>query len=263
MPAESTGAQGRVKKVSVLTATFQRPHYLPHLVRTFKHQTYPDKELVILDDSPVPDANLERLAQSDPEIRYTHIPQRLRLGAKRNLLVEQARGEIVALFDDDDYYAPQYIETMVAHLGDKDFFTLSAWYAYSLKDSFFAYWDTAVILPQHYRVHPRDALTVVDGEQLKVYADAYLWGFGFSYVFKKAVYPVAQFGQDWNDDYQFAQRLGQAGFSRHCLPDQEGLVLHMIHQGNVSCILPQYRLPVFLLPAVFGDDIIQSGLIRV
>ena len=41
-------------KVSVLAPTYQREQYLPALYTLFQAQTYPDLELLVLDDSPQP-----------------------------------------------------------------------------------------------------------------------------------------------------------------------------------------------------------------
>src|SRR4051794_13447300 len=103
-------------KVSVITPTFGRERYLPSLFRCFAEQTYADRELLVYDDSPHPSPFMTSLA--DPRVTYRHHPQRLTIGEKRNRLIEQARGEVVAFFDDDDCYAPGYLEAMVAALGD-------------------------------------------------------------------------------------------------------------------------------------------------
>ena len=40
----------------------------------------------------------------------------MNLGPKRNRFLEFVRGAVVAQFDDDDLYAPRYLDTMVAAL---------------------------------------------------------------------------------------------------------------------------------------------------
>ena len=51
------------------------------------------------------------------------------LGAKRNRLAAEATGDVLAHFDDDDLYAPEYIATMVGAMEREgaDFVKLSAW----------------------------------------------------------------------------------------------------------------------------------------
>jgi hypothetical protein len=39
------------------------------------------------------------------------------VSAKRNWLCERASAPAIAQFDDDDYYAPHYLATMLARLG--------------------------------------------------------------------------------------------------------------------------------------------------
>src|SRR3954471_5913053 len=105
-------------KVSVVTPTFGREKYLPGLLACFAAQTHTDRELLILDDSPAPSTFFGGLA--DSRVRYVHSKERLTIGEKRNRLVEMATGEVIASFDDDDYYAPGYLTAMLDGLGDAD-----------------------------------------------------------------------------------------------------------------------------------------------
>ncbi len=89
--------------VSVVTPTFARSAFLPYLRRFFEWQTYPNKELVVLDDSPQSNAGI--FAGND-RIRYFHSTSRIDIGVKRNELNKLAKGDVIVCFDDDDYYAP-------------------------------------------------------------------------------------------------------------------------------------------------------------
>lgn len=62
----------------------------------------------ILDDSVQPSAYF--LAQSDPRIRYHRVGARQCVGDKRNWLSGQARDAIIAHVEDEEHYAPQYLE---------------------------------------------------------------------------------------------------------------------------------------------------------
>jgi glycosyltransferase involved in cell wall biosynthesis len=252
--------------VSVITPTFQRQGYLAHLVRFFSAQTYPHKELLIWDDSPEPCGEaLQAQIQALQNVRYIHWPERLSVGAKRNKLIAEARGEIIVHFDDDDYYAPSYLQTMVDYLAHADFVTLSAWYAYRVSDAFFGYWDTATPFKHHFKLAANDAVSIVDGDLMRQpdYIDANVWGFGFSYAYKKAVSQQAPFSDiNFGEDYDFVNKLRQHPFTLQTAPDTTGLVLHLLHMTNLSCIFPQYRLPSTLLPAVFGSGISQCDYIK-
>jgi glycosyltransferase involved in cell wall biosynthesis len=81
----------------------------------FQRQDYINKELVILDDG---QDCVEDLIPEDPCIRYVHLPNRLSLGAKRNLACELSKGDLIAHWDDDDWMAPSRITTQVHRLCD-------------------------------------------------------------------------------------------------------------------------------------------------
>ncbi len=87
----------------------------------FRNQTYPkDKiEWIILDDGTDKIKDLIKSANI-PQIKYYELPEKITLGAKRNLMHEKTKGEIIVYMDDDDYYPPDRIEHAVETLlGDK------------------------------------------------------------------------------------------------------------------------------------------------
>lgn len=92
--------------------TKDRLRYLPRAIRCFQAQTYQSKELLILDDG---DESAEALVSKydDPQIRYARCSHSGTLGAKRNLACDQARGEYIAHWDDDDWSHPNRLATML------------------------------------------------------------------------------------------------------------------------------------------------------
>jgi len=100
--------------VSVICPTYNRRQFLPNLIHQFNYQTYPQSymELIILDDSPTSNADI---IPKQGNIKYTHLPEKLILGRKRNLINSMTTGDIIVCFDDDDYYSPE----RVAHAVNK------------------------------------------------------------------------------------------------------------------------------------------------
>jgi glycosyltransferase involved in cell wall biosynthesis len=80
-------------------------------VRYFLAQDYPHRELIILDDA---GGTLGARLPDDPRIRYEQMPADTSIGGKRNRGVELSRGEIVAQWDDDDWYAPGRLSAQAA-----------------------------------------------------------------------------------------------------------------------------------------------------
>jgi glycosyltransferase involved in cell wall biosynthesis len=96
--------------------THNRRSFLPQSIRCFLRQDYPNRELLIIDDGS--DA-ISELVPEDERIRYLRLPARLRLGAKRNLACEEARGEFIVHWDDDDWYPPHRISAQVHALVER------------------------------------------------------------------------------------------------------------------------------------------------
>jgi glycosyltransferase involved in cell wall biosynthesis len=88
--------------VTCIMPTADRRGFVPDAIRYFTRQTYPNRELLILDDG---QDSIADLVPACEQIRYVRLERRLSIGAKRNLACELARGEIIAHWDDDDWIA--------------------------------------------------------------------------------------------------------------------------------------------------------------
>ena len=243
--------------VSVVTPTYGRAHLLPHVHRCFARQTWPDREWLVLDDSPQPSPFM--LTLDDPRVRYHHRPDRLPLGSKRNWLAAQARGELIAHFDDDDHYTPEYLARMVAHLGDADLVKLAGFFIYSLTAAVFAYWDTRDLPRVLWRLRgeqpPELHPTVGQSpELLAAFSHKNLHGYGFSYLYRRQLLPALAFPElAHGEDYEFVVALQRAGRPLRLVADDQGLALAIRHPGCQSVLFPQYLLPTVLLPRFFPD----------
>jgi len=103
--------------VSVLTPTYNRRKFIPHLIKCFKHQEYPQEKLewIILDDGTDKVGDIFA-ASGLKNVRYYSEDIKLNIGAKRNKLNELAKGEIIVCMDDDDYYPPERVSHVVNRL---------------------------------------------------------------------------------------------------------------------------------------------------
>lgn len=101
--------------VSVLTPTYNRRLFLPQLLRSFRLQTYPTDrlELLVLDDGT---DCAQDLLENIPGVRYLRGAPGTPVGAKRNALIQAARGDILVHMDDDDYYPPARVAHAVERL---------------------------------------------------------------------------------------------------------------------------------------------------
>lgn len=104
--------------VSAIMPTRARPQYAAEAVECFLSQTYPDKELVIIDDADDPSFTEPLIAEFliKGNIQYHRIAKRLTVGAKRNLACSRASGSVLIHWDSDDHSAPQRIKDQVTRL---------------------------------------------------------------------------------------------------------------------------------------------------
>lgn len=103
---------GILVRVSCLTATYGRYSVLCEAVTCFVEQDYPDKELIILNNHPVP------LKCDLPQVTIFNEPEYETLGDCRNRLLELANGDFVRTWDDDDLYMPWAISQGVENIGN-------------------------------------------------------------------------------------------------------------------------------------------------
>jgi glycosyltransferase involved in cell wall biosynthesis len=82
--------------------TCDRRFFVPQSIRYFLRQDYPNRELIVVDDGT---DSIADLIPQESRIRYLRLPRRHSIGAKRNLACEQAAGEVIAHWDDDDWMA--------------------------------------------------------------------------------------------------------------------------------------------------------------
>lgn len=185
--------------VSCLMATHGRYTEVCRTVWDFLLQDYPNRELVILNNHPQP----LQLPRKDPRVRIINEPGHATLGDCRRRLLQEARGEFVRTWDDDDVYLPWAISQGVAHIGDKIAFKPQySWFnpergGFRLEDNVF---EAAMLTRTDFaREHPYQAtagdehLPLVDAihntpgalvrRDLGVWASyVYRWGWGVHHI---------------------------------------------------------------------------------
>jgi glycosyltransferase involved in cell wall biosynthesis len=101
--------------VTCICPTGNRQHLIPLAIRSFLNQTHTDSELLIVDSG-----YIHTVPPENPRIRYMHLPlNRVYVtGVKRNICCENARGEIIVHWDDDDWSHPERVARQVARLAE-------------------------------------------------------------------------------------------------------------------------------------------------
>jgi glycosyltransferase involved in cell wall biosynthesis len=104
-------------RVSVVTSTFNRSERLRKAIESVLNQTYPDWEMVIVDDCSTD--NTEEVVKSyrDERIRYFKLDKNFGNDTHpKNRGILEARGEYIAFLDDDNDYRPDHLAALVREL---------------------------------------------------------------------------------------------------------------------------------------------------
>ncbi len=102
-------------RVSVLIGAWNNASTLPRAIGSILDQTLSELELLVLDDGSEDHTQRVVEAIADPRVRYIQLPHR-GIAATLNDGLEQARAELVAVLDADDWALPGRLEAQCALL---------------------------------------------------------------------------------------------------------------------------------------------------
>ncbi|WP_230986533.1 glycosyltransferase [Cohnella fermenti] len=109
-------AGARDAGVSVVVCT-NRPAYLGNIIDNYSRQHYRKKELIlIVNDDSADLAMYRRVASRAGRASVYRMPSRISLGQCLNAGMGLAKLPLIAKFDDDDYYSPNYLKEQVGAL---------------------------------------------------------------------------------------------------------------------------------------------------
>lgn len=100
--------------ISVIVPVYNSVKSLRHCVQAIENQTYPNWELILVDDgSSDGSAELcDKLAAENAGIQVIHKPNG-GVSSARNAGIDAAKGEYITFCDSDDYLEPDYLENLV------------------------------------------------------------------------------------------------------------------------------------------------------
>lgn len=221
-------------KVTVtVPTTFWRYKYLHRIIKCFINQTYPNKELVILDTDSTPEQSkhiydkLLRLYVDNNTIHYHYYNDSLSIGIKRNILASLSSGQYICHFDDDDYYYPEYITTMYSALDGHDFIKLASYTLYKAEEctqqgpapGHFSYWNFGKVAPyKKYKNFPGK------------------YGYGFTYFYdKKWIEEIPMEDMNLEEDSTWLKAAMRHGIMhKYILETDKPLTIHTIHSTSTS-----------------------------
>lgn len=107
---------------SIVIPTYNRASFLPVAIESLLNQTFPDWELIIIDDGSTDKTCevVQRFQDSDCRIRYYYQSNQER-SAARNHGIRQAKGSYICFLDSDDYYLNHHLQVFHEEIDKQDF----------------------------------------------------------------------------------------------------------------------------------------------
>lgn len=99
--------------ISIIIATYNRATVVGSAIRSALAQTYPNKQIIVVDDGSAD--NTEEIVKAFPQVEYILQPH-ARQAAARNNGYQHSKGTFIATLDSDDRWHPQFLEKCVAFL---------------------------------------------------------------------------------------------------------------------------------------------------
>lgn len=95
--------------VSIILST-KKPQFIDNLFANYKRQIWGKKEIIlILNKDNLNLAKYKEKAKYFPNVSVYQLPEKTSLGMCLNYAIDRSKHEIIAKFDDDDYYGPYYL----------------------------------------------------------------------------------------------------------------------------------------------------------
>ncbi|MCB0107195.1 MAG: glycosyltransferase family 2 protein [Caldilineaceae bacterium] len=105
----------KIPRVSIIMPAYNQARYIAEAIQSVLEQSYPDWELIIVDDGSTDDTAAIAFRFQDPRI-HLHRQTNQGVSAARNVGIALSRGEYIAFLDADDRYRPERLAVHVAYL---------------------------------------------------------------------------------------------------------------------------------------------------
>ena len=99
--------------VTIVIACYNHGHFLPEAIDSVLQQTYPNLEIIVVDDGS--SDNTKEIAQKYAEVKYIYQANQ-GLSAARNTGIKYSTGACLIFLDADDWLTPGAIERNLIHL---------------------------------------------------------------------------------------------------------------------------------------------------
>ena len=114
--------------VSIITPTYNSEKFIIETIQSVQKQSYPDWEMIIVDDCSTDNtvSIVSAISKNDSRIRFFQLEENLGTGVARDLALSKATGRYITFLDSDDLWKPSKLEKQIDFLRSKNLpFTFS------------------------------------------------------------------------------------------------------------------------------------------
>ncbi|MDN3019616.1 glycosyltransferase [Paenibacillus sp. BSR1-1] len=177
--------------VSIITSTI-REENIDNVFKNYQQQTWKDKELIVILNKDTMDIDKWiKKAKKYRNVQVYQLHENATLGDCLNFGIRKAKYDIIAKFDDDDYYGPDYIKSSMDVFNHENVSIIG-------KNSVYIYFKN------------KKALVHVSGAENSI-SDTVA---GATLMFKKEVFQHVQFEKvNRAEDYFFLEQCKEKGYN--------------------------------------------------
>lgn len=109
--------------VSIITPTYNCGRFIGETIESVQAQTYPNWEMLIIDDCSTDDtaATVKRYSEKDHRIKYHCLDKNSGAAVSRNTALQMAKGRWIAFLDSDDLWAPEKLEHQIDFMRNNNY----------------------------------------------------------------------------------------------------------------------------------------------
>lgn len=110
-------------KVTVVTPTWNSAKYIRETIKSVQDQTYPNWEMVIVDDCSTDNTVeiIKEMVTQDSRIKIFQLSKNQGAAAARNKAIQEATGRYIAFLDSDDIWKPKKLERQVQFMKNNNY----------------------------------------------------------------------------------------------------------------------------------------------
>lgn len=114
--------ENRKPKISIIVPVYNVEPYLEKCLDSLLAQTYPDFEIILVNDASTDNGGkiCNAYASRDGRVHAVHFPENRGPSAARNAGVQRAKGAYVSFVDSDDHVEPELLEKLYGCLEQND-----------------------------------------------------------------------------------------------------------------------------------------------